>query len=149
MTAEAVFSIVNLVAVAGWLLLVAVPRRPVATKVAGTVIPLGLSAAYLVLLVLHWGESRGGFSSLQGVADLFSNPWLLLAGWVHYLAFDLFVGAWETRDAMQRSLPRWLLIPCLLLTFMFGPVGFLVYNLTRRSTRPTHHFSASLPNSTA
>ena len=132
MNAEIVFSIANLVAVAGWLLLVAVPRNRLATTVAGTVIPLTLSAGYLLLLVVHWGESRGGFSSLHGVADLFANPWLLLAGWVHYLAFDLFVGTWETRDATARGIPRWLLIPCLLLTFMLGPVGFLAYNATRQ-----------------
>jgi hypothetical protein len=128
---EAVFSAVNLVALVGWLLLLAVPKHRFATMVAGTVIPLALSAVYLTLLVLHWGESRGGFSSLHGVAELFSNPWLLLAGWVHYLAFDLFVGTWETRDAIARGIPRWVLAPCLLLTFMLGPVGFLAYSATR------------------
>jgi hypothetical protein len=132
MTAEGVFSAVNMLALVGWLLLLAAPRQQLATTVAGTAIPLVLAGAYLILLVLHAGGSRGGFSSLQGVAELFSNPWLLLAGWVHYLAFDLFVGTWETRDAIQRGIPRWLLIPCLLLTFLVGPVGFLAYHVTRR-----------------
>ena len=70
--------------------------------IAGTVIPLTLAAIYLTLFVLHARESDGGFSSLAAVAQLFDNRWLLLAGWVHYLAFDLFIGAWETRDAMAR-----------------------------------------------
>jgi len=133
MTAEGVFSIANLVAVAGWLLLIAVPRNRRAATVAGTIIPLLLAALYLALLTVHWSERRGGFSTLHGAADLFSNQWLLLAGWVHYLAFDLFVGTWETRDAVARGIPRWLVVPCLLLTFLFGPIGWLAYHVARGS----------------
>ncbi len=76
-------------------------------------------------------ESRGGFSSLAAVAQLFDNRWLLLAGWVHYLAFDLLTGAWETRDAIARRVPRLLLAPCLVVTFMLGPIGLLGYHLCR------------------
>jgi len=114
-------------------LLVALPRSRVATMVAGRVIPLTLAVAYLVLLAVNWGGSHGSFSTLHGVAELFANPWVLLAGWVHYLAFDLFVGTWETRDAMAHGVSRWLLLPCLFLTFIFGPVGFLVYNAMRQA----------------
>jgi hypothetical protein len=135
MSAEALFSAANMVALAGWLLLLVVPRNRLATTVAGTIIPLVLAAVYLVVLAMNWGSARGSFSTLHGVAELFANPWLLLAGWVHYLAFDLFVGTWETRDAMAHGVPRWLLVPSLLLTFMFGPVGFLAYSATRRSRR--------------
>jgi hypothetical protein len=123
------FSVANLIAMAGWLLLIAAPRKAAAISVAATGIPLLLASAYLVLIAVSWRGSSGGFSSLAGVSALFSNPWLLLAGWVHYLAFDLFVGAWETRDAMERSISRWLLVPCLFLTFMFGPIGWLSYRL--------------------
>jgi hypothetical protein len=132
MDAERLFSIVNPAATVGWLLLLMAPRRRWATFAAGTLIPILLAAVYLGLLLLHWSEGRGGFSTLQGVTDLFANPWLLLAGWVHYLAFDLVVGTWETRDAMERGVSRWLLAPCLLATFLFGPVGFLVYQGVRR-----------------
>ena len=127
MTAEAVFSVVNLVAVVGWLLLVAAPRSRLATTAAGTVIPLLLAVVYLTLFAVHVGTARGGFSTLAAVAELFSNPWLLLAGWVHYLAFDLLVGTWEARDARERGVPHLALVPCLFLTFMFGPAGWLTY----------------------
>ena len=52
---------------------------------------------------------------------------LLLAGWIHYLCFDLFIGSWEVRDAKAQGISHWLVIPCLFLTFMFGPVGLLLY----------------------
>jgi hypothetical protein len=135
MSAETLFSLANLVAVAGWLLLIALPRNRTATAVAGTGIPLLMAALYLTVLAVNWGNARGSFSTLHGVAELFSNPWLLLAGWIHYLAFDLFVGTWETRDAMAHGVPRWLLVPSLLLTFLFGPVGFLAYNVSRGVAR--------------
>jgi hypothetical protein len=133
-SADALFSAANLTAVAGWLLLIVAPRRRWATLTAGTVIPLALAALYLVLLAAHWGETRGGFSSLPAVAELFSNHWLLLAGWIHYLAFDLFTGTWEVRDAIARGVPHWLVVPCLLLTFLFGPIGFMAYHAARRLT---------------
>jgi hypothetical protein len=137
MTIEGVFSACNLLAMVGWMLLLTVPRRRTAMAIAGTAIPLTLAAIYLVLIVSHVRESSGGFSSLDAVAQLFANHWLLLAGWVHYLAFDLFIGAWETRDAMARRVPRLLLAPCLVMTFMLGPIGLLGYHLARaRSHEP-------------
>jgi hypothetical protein len=62
---------------------------------------------------------------------LFQNKWLLLAGWIHYLAFDLFIGSWQVRDAAKQGISHWLVIPCLALTFMFGPIGLLLYFLLR------------------
>ena len=132
MNAETLFSLSNLVAVAGWLVLLAAPRSPKGLALAGTWIPLTLASLYLVLIALHWGDASGSFSSLSGVAELFSNRWLLLAGWTHYLAFDLFVGTWETRDAIARGVSRWLLAPCLVLTFLFGPIGWLAYQIVRQ-----------------
>ena len=131
MTQEGVFSVCNMLALVGWLLLLAVPRHRLATTIAGTVIPLTLAAIYMALFVMHARGSSGGFSSLAAVAQLFENRWLLLAGWVHYLAFDLLIGAWETRDAMTRRVPRLLLAPCLVMTFMLGPIGLLGYHLVR------------------
>ena len=63
---------------------------------------------------------------------MFQDPWALLAGWVHYLCFDLAVGAWALRDAQRRGLPHLLLVPALVLTFLLGPVGLLLYAGLRR-----------------
>jgi hypothetical protein len=132
MTADQVFSVVNLVALAGWLLLSVLPGRTwVARTVTGLVIPALLAIVYSAVLAVHWGSAEGGFGSLAQVAQLFANPWVLLAGWTHYLAFDLFVGSWEVRDARVHGVPHWLVLPCLFLTFMFGPAGLLLYLLIR------------------
>jgi hypothetical protein len=132
MTPEHIFSICSVAAMAGWILLIVTPRRSWAsTLVAGRVIPLLLAGVYFIVLVAHWGERTGGFSSLAAVSALFSNQWLLLAGWIHYLAFDLFVGSWEVRDAEERKMSPWLLIPCLGVTSMLGPIGLLSYFAVR------------------
>ncbi len=132
MNPQKIFAICNLVAMLGWTLLIFTPRKHwVSTVLAGRVIPLLLATVYLCLLAAHWGESAGGFGSLKEVASLFANPWMLLAGWVHYLAFDLFVGAWEVQDAAKNAVSHLLVIPCLLLTFLFGPIGLLSYFAVR------------------
>ena len=135
MTAEQLFSIVNLTALVSWIALAVLPgQRWVAKLATGVAVPALLAVVYVVLLGSHWSQP-GGFSSLAGVAQLFSSPWVLLAGWVHYLAFDLLVGSWEVQDARERGVPHLLVIPCLFLTFMFGPAGWLLYQAVRRKTR--------------
>ena len=90
-----------------------------------------LGLLYVWLLVAHFRGGQGGFNSLHEVARLFENPYLLLAGWVHYLAFDLFVGSWEVRDARRLGIRHWFVIPCLILTFLFGPTGLVLYFILR------------------
>lgn len=136
MNPELIFSLCNGIAVVGWASLILMPRRRWSTLVAGLAIPVLLAGAYAVLIALNWRGSSGGFNTLREVSDLFSHQRLLLAGWIHYLAFDLVVGAWEVRDAQVSGVPHPLLIPCLLLTFLFGPAGFLVYLMVRGIKSP-------------
>ncbi len=133
MTADQVFSLANTIALLGWLLLAVLgPRRWVAPLITGAILPLLFAVLYASLFIAHWGETPGGgFGSLVQVATLFSNRWILLAGWVHYLAFDLFIGSWEVRDAQAHHISHWLVIPCLFLTFMLGPTGLLLYFVIR------------------
>jgi len=137
MLAEQLFSVANTIALLSWLLLAALPgRRWVTDVITGKVIPMLFAGLYVVIVAMMLRGAEGGFSTLSGVATLFANPWLLLAGWVHYLAFDLLIGTWEARDARERGLPHLLLIPCLLLTFLLGPAGWLLYMTVRTlSTR--------------
>jgi len=133
LTLDAAFSGANLLAVSGWLLLIGAPRWRPGRVVAGGIVPSLLSLGYLVLIGVYWHEARGGFSSLEGVAALFASRPLLLAGWAHYLAFDLLVGAWLLRRSQREGVPHWAMIPVLALTFLFGPVGYLLYRLVAAS----------------
>ncbi len=132
MTPEMLFQLSGPVALLGWLALVLSPLRPaLAQVVAGVVVPLVLSVGYAGLILAHWAGAEGGFGSLADVAALFANPWLLLAGWLHYLAFDLLVGAWIVRRARAEGVHHALVLPCLALTFLFGPIGFFAFSVLR------------------
>jgi hypothetical protein len=127
MDLEQVFSAAGALATVGWLLLVFAPKRPLSVHVAGVFIPLILAVIYLYFIAMHIRGAEGGFGSLADVAKLFSKPELLLAGWIHYLCFDLFIGAWEVRDSQAVGIPHLVVIPCLLMTFLLGPIGLLFY----------------------
>ena len=128
MSPEQVFALANGIALLSWLLLAVLPgRRWVTDIVTGRAVPAVFAVLYIAIVATTLSGAEGGFSTLAGVASLFANPWILLAGWVHYLAFDLLIGTWEARDARERGVPHLLLIPCLFLTFMLGPAGWLLY----------------------
>jgi hypothetical protein len=132
MSPEQLFSITNAVAVLSWVLLAVLPgRRWVTEVITGKAVPIFFALLYIMIVATTFGRSEGSFSTLSGVATLFSNPWLLLAGWLHYLAFDLLIGTWQARDARERGIPHLLLVPCLFMTLMFGPAGWLIYMAVR------------------
>ena len=135
-----IFQISNMMAMAGWLALLASPLFPkTADRVAAIVIPVLLAIAYAGLVLAFWSGAEGGFDSLPNVMRLFTQPEIALSGWIHYLAFDLFVGAWEVRTARAERIPFLAVVPCLALTFLFGPAGFLAFTALRaaRAAIPT------------
>ena len=105
--------------------------RPFVWPATQFVVPGLWAAAYVVLLAQGLAEARGGFDSIESVRGLFANDSALAAGWLHYLAFDLFVGTWIARDSVERRVNGLLVLPCLLLTLLAGPGGFLLYLLLR------------------
>lgn len=132
MALEQVFSLASAAALIGWVLLVLAPLRRRAAVVGARIIVALLCGAYFSFLVVGLTSGNGppegaSFNSLAGVRLLMSSPQALLAGWVHYLAFDLFIGSWQVEDAPAAKVPHWLLLPCLALTFVAGPVGLLLY----------------------
>jgi len=134
MNLERLFSLAGMVVLPCWLLLAIVPSWRWTQRLSTFIVPLLIAAVYVALL-LHPRTAGAGFGSLAQVSLLFSSPYALLAGWIHYLAFDLFTGAWEARDAASLGLSRWLVLPCLFLTFMFGPLGLALYLLLRFALR--------------
>jgi len=128
MDADTLFQIASTTVLGGWASLLASPWIPkVSDSVAALGVPALLSVAYLGLVMAFWSGAQGGFDSLASVALLFETREILLAGWIHYLAFDLFVGAWIARSARIADVPFWMVLPCLALTFLFGLAGFLLF----------------------
>ena len=134
MTADFLFSLANPAALLGWIILGVgiVWNKPfLRDEIAGRVWPLGLSVLYTILIGAFFLKAEGGFDTLANVQKLFTFPWAALAGWVHYLAFDLFMGAVISRDIIKLGISRLFLIVLLPLTFMFGPIGYLGFVIVR------------------
>ena len=129
MTTDTVFQIVNTLVLPHWLVMIVAPRwKPTEWLTKNLLIPALLAVFYIYYL--FFGNSAldlQSFSTLTGVKTLFSQNGALLAGWIHYLAFDLTVGSWMLRDSKRRKVPHGWMIPCLLFCFLFGPVGLLLY----------------------
>lgn len=126
------FKLGGQLAMLGWLGLIVslfVERvRPITQIAARFAFPTLLAIAYGLLIRAGFAQAPdGGFGSIAQVRALFASDSALTAGWLHYLAFDLFVGSWIAADGLQRRVPALLILPCLPLTFLFGPLGLLLY----------------------
>ncbi|MDP9422952.1 MAG: ABA4-like family protein [Pseudomonadota bacterium] len=134
------FNLGGKLAMLGWLGLIAslflAGARPAAQIAARLAVPALLAIAYGLLIWTGFDEARGGgFGSIAEVRALFASDSALVAGWLHYLAFDLFVGSWIVADGIKWRIPVLLILPCLPLTFLFGPLGLLLFILLRLAFR--------------
>ncbi len=136
MSLELWFWIAHAVSLAGWVPLAVMPLEGgLPVRIArGAAAALAVGYALLFFLTGPEGSELAAGYSLEGLAAFFSSREMLLLGWVHYLAFDLFVGAWEAEEAARLGIPRGVLFMCLLLTFLLGPLGLLAF-LAARSAR--------------
>jgi hypothetical protein len=130
------FSLTGPLVLAGWagliLSLFVKQVRPVAWPAATIVIPVILAVAYVLLIRAGFREAQGGgYGSIEEIRALFASDSALVAGWFHYLAFDLFIGGWIVREGLERRLPSLLILLCLPLTFLFGPAGLLLFFVLR------------------
>lgn len=129
---ESLFNFCNTVILACWFCLIVFPKKKITQNlIQYPYVPLVLSVFYLYFLSQSPPLSQADFSSLSGILTLFlkSTPASAAAGWVHYLGFDFWMGAWMVQDQQQRGQhPLWVL-PALLCTFMLGPTGVLIYTL--------------------
>ena len=141
---ETIFSIANYWVLPFWLLLALGPRGEMTGKIIlyGGIAPVAL--CYAILLPAMMGgliDSGGGdggapdFSSLAGVMALFAAKGGATIGWIHYLAFDLFVGLWVARNADRHGYARWMQIIILVFVLMAGPLGLMLYLLLRATCR--------------
>ncbi len=142
---EVVFTVCNYSVLPAWLLLAVAPHWKWTQLLVHSALPmLLLGLTYTVLLLALDGPEGGSFTSLQGVATLLGDPRSALVGWIHYLVFDLFVGAWEVRDARRQRIRHLFVVPCLALTLMLGPMGLLSYLTLRLVLRRQASLDPSL-----
>ena len=134
MSAESFFLIMNVIAGIGWLVLIIFsPSWKFTDKFVIGIIVTVLSLLYSYFNFGHISEVGGpaSFMTFSGVMKVFSNPWLINAGWAHIMAFDLMVGVWIKNNAVKNGVSYWIVVPILLLTIMLAPLAFALYQLVR------------------
>jgi len=144
MSPDSIFQICSTIAMAGWIVLLIIsPFWSSFDKfLIGIIITLfAIVYAWLIFQVFSPGDFEK-FGSLNGVMELFTDKTAVTAGWVHYLAFDLLTGIWIKKNAQKYNIHHLILVPCLLLTFMLGPIGLLLYLLVR-SIKTKQYFAAN------
>lgn len=123
------FSASSTLALVSWVVLVLAPRPAWLLALLRHGVVAALSVLYVSLMArFFFGVEGGGYDSIAQVRALFMSDPVLVAGWVHYLAFDLLVGTWIAERADALGVSRWLQAPVLVLTFLFGPLGWLVFS---------------------
>lgn len=126
-----VFKLANLSVLPGWVMLIFAPKARVTKWIAHSyAYSLFLGFFYLFMLIVSLGGD-GGMNSLENLKTSFQHDEVLILGWIHYLVFDLFVGAWIARDAQSNGIPHLIVVPILLLTLFAGPIGLLCYLVIR------------------
>ena len=130
MTAEGFFRVTNTLALAAWIALLLFPgKKLVSGWLCAVIVPGLLALGYAG--VIGWklvtnAPPTGDLMTLTGLRDVFSDDWVFAAAWTHYLVFDMVVGAWIARDSVRLGMPWLLRTVALVLTFLSGPVGFLI-----------------------
>jgi len=86
---------------------------------------------YTYFLIVSGGLAEADFSNLEGITKLFrlATPESAAAGWLHYLAFDFWVGTWIIRHSRRHQISHWVILPALAFTFMLGPIGIMAYSI--------------------
>mgnify|MGYP003316051666 CR=1 FL=1 len=129
---ETIFNIFNCGILLFWILLLALPKKGFTQKVvAFPWVPLVFASGYVYFLSTTTGTFSADFSSLSGLTEMFQNskPRGVAAGWLHYLAFDFWVGCWILKDSQKKGIKHMFIILPMLFTFMLGPTGILIYTL--------------------
>ena len=133
-TTENIFNIINLIVLLGWIPLFIFPYSRFTRKlVNGLYLPFFLCVFYLYFLSQTEGLFSADFSSLGGILDLFksSTEESAAAGWIHYLAFDYFVGCWIVNHSIKKGIPYIIFIIPLIFTLFAGPFGLLLFLIFR------------------
>ena len=137
MTPDQVFNLVNLTALLAWIYLIGVARwTPRVFLWMRYAVPMGFALVYGICLIMSGPNEDAGFQTLAEVTAIFTQPWAVVGGWIHYLAFDFFIGSWILAKAKAENIAHvWIVIP-MILTFMLGPVGLFLFLLLLKFWKP-------------
>lgn len=134
MTMENIFSLSSLLVMPFWFLMAFVPTWKWSKRIIGSAWIAAPAAILYVFLVLPGIQDilpQVMNPELTGIAATLGTPEGATIAWVHFLAFDLFVGRWVYLDSRKRNINPFIMFPFIFFTLMLGPLGFLAYLVLR------------------
>ena len=121
-----------------WLMLIIIPNSKFTQFFVNSIIlPLILSATYIYIIYQAILMDEPIFDvfklyvSLDNLYILFATESFLLVFWLHFLALNLFLGSWISREGIKYNIPRSLVFTPLILVYLTGPLGLVLYWLIR------------------
>ncbi len=130
---ENIYLIANWGILPFWLLLIVMPNHSITNfLVQSIVLPLILASAYgfvayNIFLEGNMLDSFELYYGLDGLYSMFSNEAFLLVFWLHFLAINLFIGSWISRDSGRYVVNKFFVIISLVMTYFTGPLGLVFY----------------------
>ena len=121
-----------------WFLLIVAPNSKFTQIFTNSILlPLILACAYVYMLVQYilLGESILDifkiYLNLDNLYTIFASENMLVVFWLHFLAINIFIGSWISRDGVKYNIPRKLVSVPLVVVYLTGPLGFVLYWLIR------------------
>ena len=144
MNPDLLFTIINFLALLIWLMLFFAPfSRLYNIFIRSGLIFIVFGIAYAIIMISFFNVDPRNLNSLEGVKSLLNNDWAFVAGWIHYLAFDLLAGIWILNDSVKAGIKRgWIIVP-LIFTFMAGPLGLLLYFIIKAIQRKSLYMNVT------
>jgi len=137
-TIEILYYWVNLGALPFWLILIFFPNSKICRIFVTSIFPfLILSGAYIFILYKSYLSSYDYSSNFDlylnkdNLKNLLSNDYFLIMFWVHFISINLFTGGWIVKDSQKFTINKFLIIVPLVITYLIGPIGLIVYWLIR------------------
>ncbi len=134
LTFENIYLWTNLGVLPFWLLIVIIPNSKVTQILVNSIIlPLILSTAYVyiiyqsILLEQSISDIFQLYLSLDNLYTVFATESFLVLFWIHFLALNLFLGSWISRDAVKYNISRKVALVPLILVYFTGPLGLVLY----------------------
>ena len=137
-TIETLYYWVNFGVLPFWLILIFFSDTKVCRIFVTSIFPfLLLSSAYIFILYKSYLSSYDFvsnfnlYTSKDSLKNLFSNDFFIMMFWIHFISINLFTGGWIVKDSQKLAINKLLIILPLVITYLIGPIGLLIYWLIR------------------
>ncbi|MDA9604089.1 ABA4-like family protein [Candidatus Pelagibacter sp.] len=135
---EMIYMWLNLGVLPFWFVLIVFPQSQISKFFITSIFPIFiLCLAYIYLLYLAYLDGYDFiqnfklYLSFGNIFNLFENQYFLILFWAHFLAMNLFCGGWIVKDSQMFGMNKILVSFPLIITYLIGPVGILLYWIIR------------------